>query len=227
MSRELSPVQWLRVVTAKAVTKYFSKNPKHEILPPIGGRVDPGQAQADVVIIQAVVAAMNGTAPVDPEVLDQLDALFAQHQLRLYHLCHRMVGDAERAEELAQDAMLTAYRKLPEFRGDSRFGTWIYSIAKHLCLNAIRRRTEVLSEDGVIEVGDSAFGALYQLRQQEREALVTEAASAVLDPLEQEAVYLRYVEGLPRIASPRSWACRTRVALAVCYSDVDGSCNGS
>ncbi len=152
----------------------------------------------DTRVIRAVVAAMNGTAPADPALVDELDKLFNLHQPRIYRLCLRMVGDPERANELAQDAMLTAYRKLPDFRGDAAFGTWIYGIAKHLCLNAIRRRAEVLSVDGVIEVNDRTHGALRQLRQQERETLVTEAARAVLDPLEQEAVFLRYVEGMPQ-----------------------------
>ncbi len=152
----------------------------------------------DARIIQAVVAAMNGTAPANPDLVGQLDHLFSLHQPRIFRLCLRMVGDPERANELAQDAMLTAYRKLPDFRGDAAFGTWIYGIAKHLCLNAIRRRAEVLSVDGVIEVNDRTHGALRQLREKERETLVTEAARAVLDPLEQEAVFLRYVEGMPQ-----------------------------
>jgi RNA polymerase sigma-70 factor (ECF subfamily) len=156
------------------------------------------EARSPSAVIEALCAAMNGTAPAEAGLTEQVDALFAMHQPRVYRLCLRMVGDPERARDLAQDTMLTAYRKLPEFRGDAQFGTWLYGIAKHLCLNAIRRRGEVLSEDGVIEVDDATHSALRQLRQQEREALVTAAAQAVLDPLEQEAVYLRYVEGMPQ-----------------------------
>ena len=149
-------------------------------------------------VIASLRKTMQAGAQVDPQLIAQIDALFAQQQPRIYRLCLRMVGDPERARDLAQDAMLTAYRKLPDFRGDAAFGTWLYGIAKHLCLNAIRRRGEVLSEDGVIELGDPTAGALRQLRQNEREALVIEASRAVLDPLEQEAVYLRYVEGMPQ-----------------------------
>ncbi len=149
-------------------------------------------------VIASLREAMEGGASIDPQLVAQVDAMFAQQQPRIYRLCLRMVGEPERARDLAQDAMLTAYRKLPDFRGEAAFGTWLYGIAKHLCLNAIRRRGEVLSEDGVIEVDDPACGALRQLRQNERESLVIEASRAVLDPLEQEAVYLRYVEGMPQ-----------------------------
>ena len=152
----------------------------------------------DAAIIQAVIGAMNGTAPADPALVDKLDGLFAAQLPRIYRLCLRMVGDPERAQELAQDAMLTAYRSLPGYRGDSTFSTWLYGIARNLCLNSIRRRGELLSADGVIEVGDPGRSALSELRLHEREALLTAASQAVLDPLEQEAVYLRYVEGMPQ-----------------------------
>jgi len=160
--------------------------------------LETGLAREDAAIIQRVVDAMNGTAPTDPGLIDQLDGLFAAQQPRIYRLCLRMVRDPARAEELAQDAMLTAYQSLPRYRGDSTFSTWLYGIARNLCLNAIRRRGELLSEDGVVEVDDPGRGALSQLRQHEREALLTAASQAVLDPLEQEAVYLRYVEGMPQ-----------------------------
>ena len=155
-------------------------------------------AREDAIIIQAVVEAMNGRRSADPKLVQQLDGLFADQQTRIFRLCLRMVGDPEQAQELTQDAMLTAYRSLPKYRGDSSFPTWLYGIARNLCLNAIRRHGELLSHDGVIEVDDPGLGALTRLRQQEREALVVAAAQAVLDPLEQEAVFLRYVEGMPQ-----------------------------
>jgi RNA polymerase sigma-70 factor (ECF subfamily) len=155
-------------------------------------------ARDDAAIIQAVVDAMNGSSPADPALIERLDGLFAAQQPRIYRLCLRMVRNPEQAQDLAQDAMLTAYRSLHKYRGESSFPTWLYGIARNLCLNAIRRRGELLSEDGLIEVNDPGRGALSQLRQHEREALLTAASQAVLDPLEQEAVYLRYVEGMPQ-----------------------------
>jgi len=155
-------------------------------------------ARDDAAIIQAVVDAMNGSSPADPALIGRLDGLFAAQQPRIYRMCLRMVRNPEQAQELTQDAMLTAYRSLHKYRGDSSFPTWLYGIARNLCLNAIRRRGELLSEDGLIEVNDPGRGALSQLRQHEREALLTAASQAVLEPLEQEAVYLRYVEGMPQ-----------------------------
>lgn len=149
------------------------------------------------IVLDAYARAVGeGRAP-DAGVLAALDRLFAAHQLRVYHVCQRIVGDPERARELAQDTLLTAYQKLPEFRGECAFGTWLFGIARYLCFNAVRRRGEVLIEDEVLAATDPAAGALAMLGQRERESLL-EAALATLEPLEQEAVYLRYVEGMPQ-----------------------------
>ncbi len=62
-------------------------------------------------------------------------ALVEAHQDRVYGLARRIVGRAEDAEEVAQDAFLRAWRALPEFRGESAFGTWVHRIASRLALD--------------------------------------------------------------------------------------------
>jgi RNA polymerase sigma-70 factor, ECF subfamily len=129
--------------------------------------------------------------------LADVDALFAANQDRVYALCLRFTGSPEQARDLAQDSLLRAYQKLPEFRGEARFSTWLLAIARYECLNALRKRGEELTADGVIEAAEPSASALGQLRRHERESLLREAAAAVLDPIEQEAVHLRYVEHVP------------------------------
>ncbi|MFT7518268.1 MAG: RNA polymerase sigma-70 factor (ECF subfamily) [Kiritimatiellia bacterium] len=131
------------------------------------------------------------------ELMVQVDALFAAHQDRVYALCLRFTGNQEFALDLAQESMLRAYQKLPTFRGDSRFSTWLLSITRYECLNALRKRRDLLTEDGVVEATDGSKSALAHLRTTEREQLLRDAAATVLDPLEQEAVYLRYTEHVP------------------------------
>lgn len=131
------------------------------------------------------------------QLMAQVDALFAAHQDLVYAICLRMVGDPERAMDLAQDSLFTAYRRLTGFRGEGSFRAWLVQIARYSCLNAIRKRGELLSEDGVLEVSDPASSVLTRLRRHEREELLRQAAAAALDDTEQEVVYLRYTEGLP------------------------------
>ena len=148
-------------------------------------------------VLSAYRDAVEAGRPPPADVVASLDRMFAANQVRVYAVCRRMTGDDETASALAQDTFLTAYRKLPTFRGDSAFGTWLYGIAKMLCLNRIRRRSAVLSEDGVFDAGDPSASVLSRMRKAEREELVRRAAAA-LSPLEQEAVFLRYVEEVPQ-----------------------------
>lgn len=124
-----------------------------------------------------------------------VEALFVEHHDRIYRLCLRYLGDQERACEVCQDTFLTAWRRLAEYHGDGSFSAWLYGIARFHCLRALEKRKDTLSEDGVVDPADPAAGPLRMLRRAERDALVREAAR-VLDPVEQEAVHLRYVDGV-------------------------------
>jgi RNA polymerase sigma-70 factor, ECF subfamily len=66
--------------------------------------------------------------------------LMERHERRVYHLALRMVGDAEDAADAAQDAWLTAFRKLGSFRGDAAFSTWLHRVAVNASFDVLRRR---------------------------------------------------------------------------------------
>lgn len=131
------------------------------------------------------------------ELLAEVDRLFATHQDLIYAICLRSTGDPQLAAELAQESLMRAYEKLPTFRGESRFRTWLIGIARYECLNALRKRQDRLAEDGVIDPTDQARPVLSGLHRLERDELVRAASQAVLDPTEQEVIHLRYVEQLP------------------------------
>jgi RNA polymerase sigma-70 factor (ECF subfamily) len=66
--------------------------------------------------------------------------LYRQHSTRLFNLAWRMCGTRADAEDLLQEIFLLAYRKLPEFRGDSAVGTWLYRLAMNRCLDHLKSR---------------------------------------------------------------------------------------
>lgn len=133
-----------------------------------------------------------------PSLAADLDRLFAAHEGRVRSLCRRMMGSTPQAEELVQQTLLTAWERFDGFHGGARFGTWIYGIARNHCLNALRKRGDHLTHDGVLDPGDEqATSAWAALRSRERSALLREAAAAVLSEQEQEVVHLRYVEETP------------------------------
>lgn len=153
--------------------------------------------QTEQRVVARAQHVVDGQAVVTPTLSADLDRLFDSYRPQLYALCLRLIKNEARAEEIVQEALLVAYQKLPDFQGSARFGTWIYGITRNLCFNAVRKRGEQLSEDGLIEPASAEMNTLALLQREEREALLVQA-SKELSPLEQEAIYLRYVEGLPQ-----------------------------
>ena len=66
--------------------------------------------------------------------------LVRKYQDRLYNTLYRMVGNAEDARDLVQDAFVHAYCALHRFQGESAFYTWLYRIAINAAISLKRRR---------------------------------------------------------------------------------------
>src|SRR3989442_2729478 len=66
--------------------------------------------------------------------------LVSRHQRQLYRLALRMTGSEADAQEVLQEAFLNAYQKLPLFRGEAQFSSWLYRIAANSALMRLRRK---------------------------------------------------------------------------------------
>ena len=73
--------------------------------------------------------------------------LVRRYQDRLYNTVYRMVGSAEDAQDVVQEAFLNAYQSLDGFKGDSLFFTWLYRIAVNTAISYKRKRRIALSLD--------------------------------------------------------------------------------
>lgn len=69
------------------------------------------------------------------------EALYRSHVGRVYGLCLRMLADPSRAEDLTQETFVRAWEKLPSFRGQSAFATWLHRLSVNLVLGDLRRRS--------------------------------------------------------------------------------------
>ena len=69
------------------------------------------------------------------------EELYQRHNRRVYSLCLRMTGNVVEAEDLAQHVFLQVYKSAHRYEVSAKFSTWIFTIARNLCLNEIRRRT--------------------------------------------------------------------------------------
>jgi RNA polymerase sigma-70 factor, ECF subfamily len=66
--------------------------------------------------------------------------LFRRHRDRLWAVALRTVGDPEEAADALQDAMISAFRRAGDFRGDSAVTTWLHRIVVNACLDRLRRK---------------------------------------------------------------------------------------
>jgi RNA polymerase sigma-70 factor (ECF subfamily) len=70
-----------------------------------------------------------------------MNQLLARHWKTVDRLCRRMLRNALDAEDARQEALLQAARRISTFQGRSSFGTWIYAVTRHVCLNEIQKAT--------------------------------------------------------------------------------------
>lgn len=154
-------------------------------------------SDTELAVIREFCSIRAAGEPVPLPLKRRVEQLFSDAQPRVYAICRKLVGDPERAREICQDSMLIGLRKLDNYRGEGRLSTWLYGIARGEALNAIRRKSETLTDDGVLEMGDPALSVLSSFRREERETVLRKAAAS-LPELERRAIHLRYVEGVPQ-----------------------------
>ncbi len=77
--------------------------------------------------------------------------LFRRHRDRLWAVALRTLGDPEEAADALQDAMISAFRRAGDFRGESAVTTWLHRIVVNACLDRMRRRAARPAASGMDE----------------------------------------------------------------------------
>jgi len=105
-------------------------------------------------------AAQGGNA----EAFEQLVRSYDQTVLRM---ATNLLHSQEDARDIYQEAFLRVYRKLPQFRFDCSFSTWLYRIVANLCLDQLRKR-KVRKEEGSTVATPSGEMDRFQLLPEHR-----------------------------------------------------------
>ena len=87
-----------------------------------------------------------------------VEALVRTYGDRVYRLAMRITGNASDAEEVVQDALWTASRKIDTFRGAAAFGSWLYRITANTAYQKLRGRRSKRSEVSWEDVAPSFDG---------------------------------------------------------------------
>jgi RNA polymerase sigma-70 factor (ECF subfamily) len=85
------------------------------------------------------------------------ERLYRLHANRVYSLCTRMAGSRTKGEELTQDVFVRTWEKLPQFRGESAFSTWLHRLAVNVVLNARKSEGKDASRTDENDVADERW----------------------------------------------------------------------
>jgi RNA polymerase sigma-70 factor (ECF subfamily) len=156
----------------------------------------PAFRAADLSYEQTALAKDPAAATEDFTDFDQIVENYSDF---VYNVAFRMMGAPEDAQDVAQDAFLSAYRAFDRFRGESRVTTWLYRITTNAALMKLRKekKARTLTQPGVEDmvIADWSDAPERLATNTELGAKLNEGISMLPDEL-KAAVVLRDVEGL-------------------------------
>ncbi|MBE3518946.1 MAG: sigma-70 family RNA polymerase sigma factor [Firmicutes bacterium] len=173
------------------------------------------------------------------------ETIVARYERQVYNLALRTLLDPEDARDVTQEVFVRVYEKLPSFRGESSFSTWLYRITVNLCVDAIRERQKnwsysldapYLDRDAPLQVPQKGPSVEDEV---ESRVLVEKIADALgdLSPEHRTMLVLAHIKGLSYeeiseitgvpMGTVKSRLARARWALKRLLSGSERPCPGS
>jgi RNA polymerase sigma-70 factor (ECF subfamily) len=158
--------------------------------------------------------------------------LVQAYQKPVFNLTYRMLGNAQEAEDAAQETFLRAYSSLRQYQPEHKFSTWLFAIANHHCIDRLRKRRVAfvsIEDNPVLEnlTGETPLP--------ERQALMREQSAEMqkllqeLEPEYRLPLVLRYWEDYSyediaatmeiTVAAVKSRLFRARQQIAKLYGE--------
>ncbi len=149
--------------------------------------------------------------------------LVTKYQNYVFTIVLRYLSSREDAEEVAQDVFIKAYKSLADFRGESKFSTWLYTITTTSCLTFLRKKkldVHSLDNEKVMahaEQVDSGMRA-NQIEQKSKMMMVNKAIT-LLSPEDAQVITLFYkgeqsLEEIAQIMGQETNAVKVRLHRA-------------
>ena len=137
---------------------------------------------------------------------DAFEEIVTLFQHRLYQVCYRMLGNAQEAEDIAQEAFVRAYINIHTFDQKRKFSTWLFRIATNLCIDRIRKKKPDYYLDANVPGTEglnmySQIAAAGELPEEEVERMEMQERIQYeigrLPDKYRSVIILRYIEELP------------------------------
>lgn len=171
-------------------------------------RPDPSALTAPAAAIPAGVARLAGDGQVaDSELVrraldgeaDAFSALVARHQKRAFWIAFHLVGKAEDARDVTQEAFLRLHRCLRQYDFARNFSTWFHRILTNLAIDHLRKHRHAAGaaslEDFPGGFADDREAGIAVWERAERRALVQKVLDA-LDPRFRAVLVMRDLQGM-------------------------------
>jgi RNA polymerase sigma-70 factor (ECF subfamily) len=131
-----------------------------------------------------------------------INELFRRHHAKIARWCLSFAEDRDSALDLAQEICAKAYRNLSSFKGQSKFSTWVFSIARNHCLNAVRARASLPAMDPEETIIDTLPDLASENPQaaaerQQLAGIARQIVNEALDETEKAVFTLHYAEEVP------------------------------
>lgn len=137
--------------------------------------------------------------------IQSFEILIQKYQRKAYNIAYRYMGNEQDAKDALQDALIKIYKSLKNFREDSSFYTWVYTIVTNTCKDALKKRnkmdkvsslTSYLDKENgeILDIKDEAYipEKILESREYQQQLL------SALDKLtieHKEAIMLRDIQG--------------------------------
>ncbi len=126
-----------------------------------------------------------------------INELFRRYHTRVAAWCYRFTGDRESAADLAQDVFIKAYRNLGSFRGDAKFSTWLFTIARNHSVNEMKARgarPEQALDLETLNLESEGTSALATLEREESIESMRALIEQTLDETEKRVMVMHYAD---------------------------------
>jgi RNA polymerase sigma-70 factor (ECF subfamily) len=140
------------------------------------------------------------------------EELVRRYQTRLLNFLRRRTANAADAEDLTQDTFVRAYENLHRFNESGRFSTWLFTIARRLCINHGQKKRPKANSEALHSIESLTSSPEQTVSDRENRRQLWDLAAEILNERQMTAIWLYYVEGMS-VAQIAPVVERSRVAV--------------
>ena len=134
---------------------------------------------------------------VDDKRAELFEVLYKRYYLKIVDKCHSFLKNRDMAEDFASDILSKAYEKLPGFKGNARFSSWLYAITYNFSIDYLRQKKKLHYPNWNIEneIPDIPDESEADLEQMSYENLLR--ILEMIHPEEKALLLMKYQDNLP------------------------------